>query len=62
MPLLTFILQSVVAALADPDTIILRRSWDDKLSILDKQIGEKKLKIVLKGAKHWPNIFKWTFH
>lgn len=41
--------ESVVSASADPDTYILRRSWDDKLKIHEKILGKKKLKTVAKN-------------
>lgn len=37
--------ESVVSALADPDAITLRRSWNDKLSVLKTEIGTKKVMI-----------------
>ncbi|CAH1778686.1 unnamed protein product [Owenia fusiformis] len=35
--------ESVVSGLSDPDTIVISKTWDDKLSILDKQLGSKKV-------------------
>lgn len=37
--------ESVVSAMADPDAITLRRSWNDNLSILKKEIGSKKVMV-----------------
>ncbi|XP_025833504.1 uncharacterized protein LOC108743335 [Agrilus planipennis] len=45
--------ESVVSGQADPDTYILSKTWDDKISILSKQKGSKKVKVVMahKGTK-----------
>ncbi|XP_071444173.1 rifampicin phosphotransferase-like [Hetaerina americana] len=37
--------ESVVAAIAEPDTITLNRGWDDTLSILESKIGEKSVQV-----------------
>src|SRR5207249_420741 len=42
--------ESVVSAAAEPDTILVNRSWDDALSIKSKQIGGKAAKIQVKAG------------
>ncbi|GAB6030503.1 hypothetical protein CHUAL_007365 [Chamberlinius hualienensis] len=39
--------ESVVSALSDPDTIVVRRSFQDDLEIAQKQIGAKNLKMII---------------
>lgn len=39
--------ESVVSGDAEPDTFILKRTWTDQVSVLEKTIGSKHLKIVL---------------
>lgn len=39
--------ESVVSAMADPDAITLKRTWNDQLSILQKDIGAKKVMIAM---------------
>ncbi|KAG8240247.1 hypothetical protein J437_LFUL004707, partial [Ladona fulva] len=39
--------ESVVAAIAEPDTVILSRSWEDTLSLSESKIGEKFLKVIV---------------
>ncbi|XP_033762375.1 uncharacterized phosphotransferase YvkC-like [Pecten maximus] len=40
--------EAVVSGKTTPDTITMFRSWDDQLSIKTKNIGEKKIKIIVK--------------
>ncbi|XP_074644588.1 rifampicin phosphotransferase-like isoform X2 [Tubulanus polymorphus] len=37
--------EAIVSGEAEPDTITLSRTWDDKLAILDKKVGEKKVQM-----------------
>jgi len=42
--------ESVVSGQSEPDEILIGRTWDDKLSILSKTLGHKKIQIRLKDA------------
>ena len=35
--------------MADPDTIIISRTWDDQVKISEKHIGGKKMQINVAG-------------
>ena len=37
--------ESVVSGAAEPDNISVSRNWNDELHIVEKQIGEKKLRV-----------------
>ncbi|KAG1682232.1 putative phosphoenolpyruvate synthase [Nymphon striatum] len=40
--------ESVVSAMSEPDTIVVKRTYDNKLSLGERTIGKKKLKIIMK--------------
>ncbi|KAG7162152.1 Pyruvate phosphate dikinase, PEP/pyruvate binding domain-containing protein [Homarus americanus] len=40
--------ESVVSAAAEPDTVVVRRSWRDQLSVASRTLGAKKTKCVMK--------------
>ena len=41
--------ESVVSGVTEPDNIYISRTWDNKLTIDDRQIGSKKVVINMKG-------------
>lgn len=50
-----FFNQSVVSGASEPDTIVIRRSWDDHLKVIKTDIGKKNVKIILKSNYSFKN-------
>ncbi|XP_046389226.1 putative phosphoenolpyruvate synthase [Ischnura elegans] len=42
--------ESVVAAMAEPDMVTLKRNYDDSLSLLESKIGRKSIQVSVDGA------------